>query len=130
LTAHAGIFSNVNDLSIWAGEWLRALHGESKIFPQALAEDYVRRQNIVAGSSRAIGWDTKSPRGTTAGKSFSPDSFGHTGFTGTSVWIDPEANLYVILLTNNVHPHRGDKRIQQVRRDVAEAAYQAVRGQP
>lgn len=128
LTAHAGLFSCADDLSIWAGEWLRAIHGESQIFPEPLAKQYIRRQNIVADSSRAIGWDTKSPKGSTAGKSFSADSFGHTGFTGTSVWLDPEADLYVILLTNSVHPHRGDMRIQSVRRNVAEAAKLAATG--
>ncbi len=129
LTAHAGIFSNVDDLSIWAGEWLRALRGDSKVFPESIAKEYIRRQDIVEGSSRAIGWDTKSPGRSTAGRSFSPVSFGHTGFTGTSVWIDPKADLYVILLTNAVHPHRSPPNhlpIQQVRRDVAEAAYEAL----
>ena len=55
---------------------------------------------------RALGWDTKSAEGSSAGTLFSPASFGHTGFTGTSMWIDPERDLFVILLTNRVHPTR------------------------
>jgi CubicO group peptidase (beta-lactamase class C family) len=74
----------------------------------------------VPGSSRALGWDTPS-EGSSAGSFLSPRSFGHTGFTGTSLWVDPERKLFVILLTNRVHPRRDNNAIRQVRRDVADA---------
>jgi CubicO group peptidase (beta-lactamase class C family) len=71
-------------------------------------------------SSRALGWDTSSGR-SSAGRFFSPRSFGHTGFTGTSVWIDPERSLLVILLTNRVNPTRENSKHVPLRRAVADA---------
>jgi len=76
-------------------------------------------------SSRALGWDTPS-RGSSAGSHFSPRSFGHTGFTGTSMWIDPERGLFVILLTNRVNPSRDNQRHVPLRRAVADAAQAAI----
>ncbi|HEV2968814.1 MAG TPA: serine hydrolase domain-containing protein [Pirellulales bacterium] len=126
LTAHAGIFSTADDMARWSAEWLKGTRGESKIFPEALVEQFTRRREIVKDSSRALGWDT--PPGSAAGKKLSSHAFGHTGFTGTNVWIDPEADVYVILLANAVHPKRGDLRIQKVRRGVADAVLEAVAG--
>jgi len=78
-------------------------------------------------STRALGWD--SPEGgSSAGQFFSPWSFGHTGFTGTSIWIDPEKDLFVVVLTNRVNPSRNNNRHVQLRRDVADATQQAVLG--
>ena len=79
----------------------------------------------MPGSSRALGWDTPS-EGSSAGTRLSPRSFGHTGFTGTSVWIDPERGLFVVLLSNRVHPSRDNNAIRQVRRDVADAVVEAL----
>lgn len=125
LTAHAGLFSTADDMARWAAEWLKGSRGESEIFPKTLVEQFTRRPEIVKGSSRALGWDT--PPGSNAGKKLSKRAFGHTGFTGTNVWIDPEADLYVVLLANAVHPKRGDLRVLQVRRDIADAAIEAVK---
>jgi CubicO group peptidase (beta-lactamase class C family) len=76
-------------------------------------------------SSRALGWDT--PSGTSsAGSHMSPQAFGHTGFTGTSIWMDPTQDLFVILLTNRVHPTRENTQIFAVRRAVADAAVAAA----
>ena len=124
LTGHAGLFSTADDMARWLQEWLKGTRGESQIFPQKLVEQFTRRREIVAGSSLALGWDT--PPGSAAGKKLSSHAFGHTGFTGTSVWVDPDADLYIVLLTNAVHPKRGDLRIQKVRRDLSDAAIDAV----
>ena len=125
LTAHAGIFSTADDMARWCTEWLKAVHGDSAVFPKDLAQQFTRRREIVKGSTRALGWDT--PPGSQAGKKLSPHSFGHTGFTGTSVYIDPDADLYIVLLTNAVHPKRGGRGVLQVRRDVEDAAIEAVK---
>jgi uncharacterized protein YbbC (DUF1343 family) len=77
-------------------------------------------------STRALGWDTKSPEKSTAGSFFSPRSFGHTGFTGTSIWIDPDRELFLILLTNRVHPTRDNQLIRKVRPAVADAVVNAL----
>jgi len=76
-------------------------------------------------SSRALGWDTPS-EGSSAGSLMSARAFGHTGFTGTSIWVDPERDVFVILLTNRVHPTRENSLIAEARRRVADLAMQAV----
>jgi len=78
----------------------------------------------VEGSNRGQGW--QKPSGSnSAGAILSRTSFGHTGFTGTSIWIDPERDFFVILLTNRVHPTREDSKISAVRRAVADEAAKA-----
>ena len=72
------------------------------------------------GSSRALGWDTMLPT-SSCGTLLSPTSIGHTGFTGTSLWIDWERDLYVVLLTNRVHPTRENEAIRQVRPQLHDA---------
>ena len=72
------------------------------------------------GSSRALGWDTPSEN-SSAGTLFSPRSFGHTGFTGTSIWMDPTRDLVLVLLTNRVNPTRENNRHIALRKAVADA---------
>jgi CubicO group peptidase (beta-lactamase class C family) len=79
--------------------------------------------------SRAIGWDTPSPR-SSAGQYFSMRSFGHTGFTGTSIWADPEKQLFVVLLTNRVDPSRDNAKVGPLRRVVADVVQRAVLDAP
>jgi CubicO group peptidase (beta-lactamase class C family) len=80
-------------------------------------------------SSRALGWDTPSGN-SSAGRYFSARSFGHTGFTGTSIWIDPERSLFVILLTNRVNPTRANTRHEPLRRAIADATQRAITDAP
>ena len=80
-----------------------------EIFNAGSSENnFTKRANIIEGSSRALGWDTPSGQ-SSGGVYLSASSFGHTGFTGTSLWIDPENQIFVILLTNAVHPNRNYK---------------------
>ena len=88
--------------------------------------EFTRRSTLPPGTDRALGWDTKSAQGSSAGTLFSPTSFGHTGFTGTSLWIDPERELFVILLTNRVHPTRENNAIRTVRPALADAVVRAL----
>jgi CubicO group peptidase (beta-lactamase class C family) len=93
----------------------------------ALVRAFTTRQGLPAGSTRALGWDTPSDSGySSAGTAMSRRAFGHTGFTGTSMWIDPERDLFVILLTNRVNPTRANTRILQVRPRVADLAVGAL----
>ena len=80
---------------------------------------------MVGDSPRALGWVAPS-EASSSGRYFSAGSFGHTGFTGTSIWIDPEKDLFVILLTNRVHPTRENDKIQQVRPAVHDAVVEAL----
>jgi CubicO group peptidase (beta-lactamase class C family) len=86
-----------------------------------VVREFTRRQNLVEGSSRALGWDTPSPN-SSAGTLLSPRSVGHTGFTGTSIWMDPSRRLVVVLLTNRVHPTRQNSGHIPLRRAVADLA--------
>jgi len=87
-------------------------------------ELFTRRQSEA--SSRALGWDTKSPKGSSAGNLFSTKSYGHTGFTGTSAWTDPTRNLFVILLTNRVHPTRENQKLYELRPKIHDAVIKAL----
>ena len=78
------------------------------------------QRSTVPGSSRALGWDTMLPT-SSCGTRWSAHAVGHTGFTGTSLWLDPSCDRYAVLLTNRVHPTRDNDRIQDVRRGFHDA---------
>ena len=123
---HAGLFGTAGDLARFAQMILNGgIFEHRRYISRETVEAFTRRSD-VPGSSRALGWDTKSSEGSSAGTLFSPGSFGHTGFTGTSLWIDPERELFVILLTNRVHPTRDNLLIRQVRPAIADAVVQAL----
>jgi CubicO group peptidase (beta-lactamase class C family) len=104
---HAGLFGTAEAV----GDFARAI---LSTFGDTTLERFVRK-STVPGSSRALGWDTMLPT-SSCGTRMSPRAIGHTGFTGTSLWIDPERDLYVVMLTNRVHPSRENNQIQPVRR--------------
>ena len=134
VSGHAGLFSDADDLLTFA-EWLLSQEDQGVVsgqrsrscliappsaptlLPGVLAE-FTRRQRLVPGSSRALGWDTPS-EGSSAGNRLSEHAFGHTGFTGTSIWIDPDRCLAIVLLSNRVHPTRDNTRWGPVRGQVA-----------
>ncbi|MBT3250976.1 MAG: serine hydrolase [Candidatus Marinimicrobia bacterium] len=118
IAPHAGIFStaenigNYSQMLINGGTFLG-----KRYFDKYIIDKFTTRQNMPSGSDRALGWDTPSQNGnSSAGDYFSPSSFGHLGFTGTSMWIDPEQKIMIILLTNRVHPTRERGGIYSVRR--------------
>jgi len=89
--------------------------------------EFTTRQNLPPGSTRALGWDTPSDSGySSAGAKLSRRSFGHTGYTGTSLWMDPDRDLFIILLTNRVHPTRENTAILRVRAHVADLVADAL----
>src|SRR5207249_2713261 len=87
---------------------------------------FTRRESAPPGTSRALGWDTPSSP-SQSGKHFSPQSFGHLGYTGTSLWIDPERQLSVVLLTNRTWPDCRNQAIKQVRPQVHDAIVEALK---
>lgn len=123
---HAGLFGTGGDLARFARMLLNGgvLEGRRIVSSQTL-ELFTSRAEIPE-SDRALGWDTRSAEGSSAGTLFSERSFGHTGFTGTSIWIDPDRQLFVILLTNRVHPTRENNLIREVRPAVADAVVRAL----
>jgi CubicO group peptidase (beta-lactamase class C family) len=124
---HAGLFGTAAACGQYARHMLQVLDGHVGAFSQATAETFTTRGVDVPGSSRALGWDTMLP-GSSCGRRMSPRAFGHTGFTGTSLWIDPDRGVYVVLLTNRVHPTRANETIRQVRPAVHDAVMDALEG--
>ncbi len=126
VAGHAGLFGTAAAVGECARHVLQVLAGRTGAFSQELLRTVVTRRADVPGSSRALGWDTMLPS-SSCGTRLSTSAFGHTGFTGTSLWIDPERDVYVVLLTNRVHPTPGDAAlITQVRRDVHDAVVGAL----
>jgi CubicO group peptidase (beta-lactamase class C family) len=137
---HAGLFASAGDLARFAQMLLNrgSLEGRRIVSPGTV--DAFTRRAGIEGSSRALGWDTPSdgtasrsstpgePGYSSAGSLFSSRSFGHTGFTGTSMWMDPERELFLILLTNRVHPTRDNRAILEVRGRLADAVIRALAG--
>lgn len=114
LAGHAGLFGTVASVGAFARWWLRRLRGQqgSTIGTQA-ARRFAARVD-VPGSSRALGWDTMRPT-SSCGTRFSEAAIGHTGFTGTSLWLDPDLDRYAVLLSNRVHPTRQNAAFHPVR---------------
>jgi beta-N-acetylhexosaminidase len=125
VAAHAGLFATATDVARFAQMMLDGgVYDHHRIVSREVIERFTRRAD-VPGSSRALGWDTPSGE-SSAGHLFSPHSFGHTGFTGTSLWIDADRRLFVVLLTNRVHPTRDNDAIREVRPAVADAVVRAL----
>ncbi len=122
---HAGLFGTAAAAGQHARHLLQVLDGKVGAFQRATVEEFITRRADVPGNSRALGWDTMLP-GSSCGSRMSPRAFGHTGFTGTSLWIDPDRGVYVVLLTNRVHPSRANDAIKQVRPTVHDAVMDAL----
>jgi uncharacterized protein YbbC (DUF1343 family)/CubicO group peptidase (beta-lactamase class C family) len=120
VAGHAGLFTTADDLAKFAQMMLD--HGEAngtRLFSAATVEKFTSPASPADQPIlRGLGWDIDSPYSSNRGELFPIGSYGHTGFTGTSVWIDPASRTYVILLTNVVHPHRG-KSLSSLRSRVA-----------
>jgi len=125
VAGHAGLFSTAADLSLFAQMMLnRGTYNGVRI----VSDSAVARFTTRTSGTRALGWDTADGEGT-AGIHMGEKAYGHTGFTGTSLWIDPERDLFVVLLTNRVHAPRARRParvIADVRADLADAAVLSV----
>ena len=124
VSGNAGLFSTAPDLATFA-RWLLRMRRTDSLH----VREFTQRQNIPPGSSRALGWDTPSEN-SSAGTKMGPNAFGHTGYTGTSIWFDPDRDLFIILLTNRVNPTRANTKIFQVRRRVADLVNDILTPQP
>jgi CubicO group peptidase (beta-lactamase class C family) len=128
VSGHAGLFSSARDLARFAQMLLNGgqLDGHRFLRPETIAY-FTRRQN--ERSSRALGWDTPA-RNSSAGDFFSESAFGHTGFTGTSMWLDPRTQTFVILLTNRVNPTRENQKHVPLRRALSDAVNRSIVDMP
>lgn len=114
VSGQAGLFGTIQDVAALADAWLGSLLSSGGFFEQSLVRQFWQRSKLP-GSTRALGFDTPSPRASQAGGLFGPRTVGHLGFTGTSLWIDPDRELIVTLLTNRIHPTRQNEAIKQFR---------------
>ena len=123
VAGHAGLFGTAAAVGAAGRWWLSLLRGNDDARTAVPARDAAvfATRSTVPGSSRAIGWDTMLTT-SSCGTCLSPRAIGHAGFTGTTLWIDPEHDVYFVLLSNRVHPTRHNDRIQPVRRAFHDAA--------
>jgi CubicO group peptidase (beta-lactamase class C family) len=125
VSGHAGLFSTAGDTAIFAQMILNGgIYAHRRILTRALIQEFTARQ-AIGDTARTLGWDAVT-QPSSSGHYFSPNSFGHTGFTGTSLWIDPDRDLFVILITNRVNPTRANEQIRQLRPAVHDAIMQAL----
>lgn len=134
VAGHAGLFGTTDDL-LRFGEWLIAvarsqgqvLSGEWWLVDDSVATEFIRRQDLVAGSTRALGWDVPGP-GLWPGLAIPEGTVWHTGFTGTAIWVVPARQLVIVLLTNRVHPTRANNRHVALRREIASRIWERTVG--
>lgn len=124
---HAGLFGAAAAVLAITDIWMQAYHGRTALLAQDLVREFTRRQNQAGSSSWALGWDTPSVP-SSAGRYFPARSFGHLGYTGTSIWIDPEQELEVVLLSNRVHPTRKNETIRDFRPMIHDVVYREFVG--
>lgn len=122
VAGHAGLFGTAESVLAVSGAWLCGYYGRESILERELVGQFTTRQESDARSSWALGWDTPSAP-SSSGSSFSERSFGHLGYTGTSLWIDPLCELEVVLLSNRVHPSRRNEKIKVFRPLIHDLVY-------
>jgi CubicO group peptidase (beta-lactamase class C family) len=123
---HAGLFGTSRAVGDFARVMLGGLKGtDDRLAAAGTVRLFIRRSAAATGS-RALGWDTMMPT-SSCGTKMSTSAFGHTGFTGTTLWIDPERDVYIVLLTNRVNPTRENTAIQKIRPALHDAVMSALR---
>jgi CubicO group peptidase (beta-lactamase class C family) len=114
IAGHAGLFGTAESVLAVSGAWLSGYCGRTSMLEKELVREFTTRQESDDRPSWALGWDTPSMP-SSSGTRFSDRSFGHLGYTGTSLWIDPMCELEVVLLSNRVHPSRKNEKIKAFR---------------
>jgi len=126
VVGHSGLFADALDVHRLL-QRLRLCHkGEDELIPAPILREFWRVDAAVPESTWALGWDTPSATGSSAGNKVNPRAVGHLGFTGTSIWYDLQRDAWVIFLTNRVHPHRNNDRIKEVRPRVHDAVWEVL----
>ncbi len=126
VAGHAGLFAPVREVDRIAAELIACYQGRSAFVPQEIVREFWTRDGAVPGSTWALGWDTPSPTHSSSGHRFPPTAIGHLGFTGTSIWIDPEREVSVTILTNRVHPSRDNQAIREFRPKIHDQIMEAI----
>lgn len=127
VAGHAGLFSTALDVHRVVSAFVHSFKSDDGLFDRALVRQcFAGPGSVVSGSTWSLGWDTPTPGTSSAGNRVSPRAFGHLGFTGTSIWIDLDRGVHVVLLTNRVHPDKENLRIREMRPRVHDAIFETV----
>lgn len=126
IAGHAGLFSSARDIHAIVARLDGCLRGRHSFLPQSVVQEFFTRDRSVSDSTRALGWDTPTPKKSASGIHFSQKSVGHLGFTGTSLWWDLEKDCHVILLSNRIHPTRHNEQINQFRPRIHDLIMQVI----
>jgi CubicO group peptidase (beta-lactamase class C family) len=127
VAGHAGLFGTVQAVLAVSRAWMIGRRSQGRLLESDVVRCFTARQHRVPNSSWALGWDTPSAP-SSSGTLFSSESFGHLGYTGTSLWIDPVKELEVVLLSNRVHPTRRNERIRAFRPLIHDLVYREIVG--
>ncbi len=125
VAGHAGLFGTAEAVLAVSGAWLRSCKGQRSILEHRLVREFTRRASPSLHSGWALGWDTPTAP-SSSGSYLSPESFGHLGYTGTSLWIDPRRKLEIVLLTNRVHPTRKNEAIRAFRPMIHDVVFREI----
>jgi serine-type D-Ala-D-Ala carboxypeptidase len=128
VAGHAGLFAPVREVDRIAAELVACYAGRSDFVPQRIVREFWTRDKAVPASTWALGWDTPSQQGSSSGRLFSPRAVGHLGFTGTSIWIEPESEIVISMLTNRVHPRRENQAIREFRPKIHDLIMETLGG--
>jgi serine-type D-Ala-D-Ala carboxypeptidase len=128
VAGHAGLFAPVREIDRLARELIACYAGKSDFVPQKIIREFWTRDTTVPGSTWALGWDMPSPENSSSGHRFSPAAVGHLGFTGTSIWIEPDSEVAISMLTNRVHPRRDNEKIREFRPKIHDLIMEALAG--
>jgi CubicO group peptidase (beta-lactamase class C family) len=127
VAGHAGLFSTACEVHRLTSAFVSSFDTDGGLFPRALAREcFAGPGSLVGGSTWSLGWDTPTPGASSAGGLVSSRAFGHLGFTGTSVWVDLDRGVHVVLLTNRVHPDKENLGIRAMRPQVHDAVFETV----
>ncbi len=128
VSGHAGLFAPVRDVDKIAAELIACYKNRSTLVPRHTIQEFWTRDPTVPGSTWALGWDTPSLKNSSSGHHFPPAAVGHLGFTGTSIWIDPEREISISLMTNRVHPSRDRQTIREFRPKIHDLIMETIEG--
>jgi CubicO group peptidase (beta-lactamase class C family) len=126
VAGHAGLFGSARDIDLLADHLKGIADGAPGLLPKELVDQMWTLDTTVPGSTRTLGWDSPSPERSSSGKHMSRHTVGHLGFTGTSIWLDLERNVNVILLTNRVHPSRDNDKLAEFRPRIHDLVMEAA----
>jgi CubicO group peptidase (beta-lactamase class C family) len=125
VSGHAGVFSTAPDLAAFCQMLLNGgIYAHRRVLRRATIAEFTEPQQL-SGGTRTLGWAVPTEGGS-SGHFMGPRTFGHTGFTGTSIWIDPDRQLFVVFLTNRVHPTRENQKLAKVRPALHDAIMQSL----